>query len=279
MPKSSKSSKKTSIAQPETAALDATISDLPVRAGMPAKDSIIGVSTPQPTGALAAAGVQYRIFHTNEVDEYEKVETTVTALAAAAKKLPTGDSFKGTARKAAKLSLATAKTEEFSDVKDLIASLAAESDMKNHKPPITTVATSNRVKEEKRNIQVSAFIYAASREDDNDFHLIVGRDPDKSPEMYMTMELSGLPSSSSAAFKKLKAARDAFKKFFDDNFEGELPGLSYDFYDPPIAVEVEGSLFFDMTHASGSRPGPKSLKSRMPVIWEVHPISKMTFES
>jgi len=93
------------------------------------------------------------------------------------------------------------------------------------------------------------------------------------------MELSGLPPSSSASFKKLKAVRDAFKKFFNDNFEGNLPGLSYDFYDPPIAVEVEGSLFFDMTHATGSRPGPKSLKSRMPVIWEVHPISKMTFES
>lgn len=278
MPKSSKSSK-SSTSIPQTAALDTVISDLPVRAGMPAKDSIIGVSTPQPTGALAAAGVQYRIFHTNEVDEYESVKPTVAALAAATKKLPTGDNFKGTARKAAKLSLATAKTEQFSDVKDLIASLAPESDMKNHKPPITTVATSNRVKEEKRNIQVSAFIYAASREDDNDFHLIVGRDPDKSPEMYMTMELSGLPPSSSASSKKLKAARDAFKKFFDDNFEGDLPGLSYDFYDPPIAVEVEGSLFFDMTHASGSRPGPKSLKSRMPVIWEVHPISKMTFES
>lgn len=272
MPKSSK-------LKPETAALDVAIADLPVRAGMPAKDSIIGVSTPQPTGAAAAAGVQYRIFHTNEVDEYEKVKPTVTALAAAAKKLPAGDSFKGTARKAAKLSIANAQTEKFSDLKDLIASLTAESAMKNHKPPITTEATSNRVKEEKRNVHVPVFIYAASREDDNDFHLILGRDPNKSPEMYMTMELSGLPPSSSASFKKLKAVRDAFKTFFDENFEGDLPGLSYDFYDPPIAVEVEGSLFFDMTHASGSRPGPKSLKSRMPVIWEVHPIFKMTFES
>jgi hypothetical protein len=275
MPKSSKSSNAAS----DTAALDVAVSDLPLRAGMPAKDSVITIITPQPTGAAADSGVQYRILRTNEVDEYEETETTMEGLAAATKKLPSGDSFKGTARKAAKLSIATAPTEKFSDLKDLIASLAPENDMKKHKPPITTAATSNRVKEEKRNIRVPVFIYAASREDDNDFHLILGRDPSKSPEMYMTMELSGLPPAGSASFKKLKAVRDAFKKFFADNFEGNLPGTSYDFYDPPISVEVEGSLFFDMSHASGSRPGPKSLKSRMPVIWEVHPLSKMTFES
>ena len=275
MPKSSKSSKATS----ETAALDVAVSDLPLRAGMPAKDSVISIITPQPTGAAADAGAQYRILRTNEVDEYEATETTMAGLAAATKKLPTGDSFKGTARKAAKLSIASAQAENFSDLKDLIKSLAPENTMKNHNPPITTAATSNRVKEEKRNIRVPVFLYAASREDDNDFHLILGRDPNKSPEIYMTMELSGLPPSSAASFKKLKAVRDAFKKFFDENFEGNLPGTSYDFYDPPIPVEVEGSLFFDMSHASGSRPGPKSLKSRMPVIWEVHPISKMTFES
>jgi hypothetical protein len=89
----------------------------------------------------------------------------------------------------------------------------------------------------------------------------------------MTMELSGLPPASSAAFAKLKAARDAFKAFFG----GNLPGLAYDFYDPPIPVKIEGSLFWDASHATGSRPGPKSLKSRMPVVWEVHPVSKITF--
>jgi hypothetical protein len=84
-----------------------------------------------------------------------------------------------------------------------------------HKPKIGTTATSGRVKEEERNVHVTAFMYAASREVDNDFHL--------------------------------------------------------------IAV-VDESLFFDMTHAKGSRPGPPSLKSRMPVIWEVHPISKIEFK-
>jgi hypothetical protein len=85
--------------------------------------------------------------------------------------------------------------------------------------------------------------------------------------------LSGLPPQSSPAFAKLKAARDAYKAFFG----GDLPGLGYDFYDPPIPVRIEGSLFWDASHSTGQRPGPKSLKSRMPVVWEVHPISKITF--
>jgi hypothetical protein len=138
---------------------------------------------------------------------------------------------------------------------------------------IKTNATSDRVAQEKRNVKIKVFLYAASREDDRDFHLILGRDPNSSPEVYMTMELSGLPPASKPSFAKLKAARDAFKAFFG----GDLPGLSYDFYDPPIPVRIEGSLFWDASHAKGSRPGPKSLKSRMPVVWEVHPISKITF--
>jgi hypothetical protein len=167
--------------------------------------------------------------------------------------------------------------EIFDDLQDLIASLTPEAKMKAHKPKISIGKTSERVKEENRNIHVDAFIYAASRESDNDFHLIIGRDPSDLPEVYMTMELSGLPPKNAASFEQLNDARDAFKQFFDDNAGGNLPGLSYDFYDPPLAVTVEGSLFWDATHATGSRPGPASLKSHMPVIWEVHPISKIVF--
>jgi hypothetical protein len=250
------------------------------RAGMPARDSITGVKLATSLSASmieSAAAPKYRIIETNELDEYEKAATSPEAAALAEAAPPTGDKFKGTARKAAKLSIAKAKTEKFNDLRSLIKSLTPDDEMREHDPPIKTDAKSNRVAEEKRNVRVPAFIYAASREDDNDFHLIIGRDPDKTPEMYMTMELSGLPPSSNASFKKLKAARDAFKKFFDENLGGNLPGLKYAYYDPPISVEIEGSLFFDMSHAKGSAPGPKSLKSRMPTIWEVHPITKITF--
>lgn len=275
MAKSSKKASKKTSKPSLAAAVDAVVPQLPVRPGLPAKDSIIRII--EPTKGLAAAGPTFRIIRTNEVDEYEDVKLTVAALAAAKKKAK-GDNFGGTARKAAKLSFANADTEEFSDLRDLIESLVPDSKMKNRSPKIQTTATSNRVKEEKRNISVSVFLYAASSEDDNDFHLILGRDPEVLPELYMTMELSGLPPSNSSSFNKLKAVRDVFKKFFKDNLDGNLPGTSYDFYDPPIPVQVEGSLFWDASHATGSRPGPKSLKSRMPVVWEVHPIRSMDFE-
>jgi hypothetical protein len=278
-----KSTKKKNGPQPADLAL-ASLPEFSPRAGLPAKDSIISVTTPTPAASLTMAGAvvagpRYRIIHTSEMDEYEEGAISPAHLAAALAAAPTGDSFKGTQRKAAKLSISTAKTENFKDLKNLIHSLAPETDMTGHTPAISKASTSNRVQEEKRNVHVKAFIYAASREADNDFHLIIGRDPQASPEMYMTMELSGLPPKTSPSFNKLKAARDAFKKFYDDNLGGSLPGLKYDFPDPPIPVDIEGSLFFDITHAAGSRPGPKSLKSRMPVIWEVHPITKMVFKS
>lgn len=195
---------------------------------------------------------------------------SMTAAAAGSEK------FRGTARKAAKLSLAAAPLETFGDLPALIASLAPENAMKNHVPPITTTANSNRVAEEKRNVRLKVFLYAASKEDDNDYHLILGRAPGSTPAVYLTMELSGLPANNSAAFAKLKAARDAFKAFFTN--ASSLPGTSYDFYTPPIPVEVEGSLFFDINHVTGGRPGPASLRPKMPVVWEVHPLSKIVFE-
>ena len=267
---------------PSIASISSTLN--PMRAGMPALDSILDVKPLTMPAAMAlsraarapaARAATYRIIKTNEVDAYEQGATPQETLSrtAAAAAAPKSDKFTGKARKAAKISIADAPVKKFSDLKNLIKSLPADSDMIAHVPKIKTTPTSNRVKEEKRNVRVNVFLYAASREDDNDFHLILGRDPNLTPEMYMTMELSGLPPSNSASFEKLKAARDAYKAFFGD----DLPGTRYDFYDPPIPVRVEGSLFFDMSHSSGQRPGPKSLKSRMPTIFEIHPITKIVF--
>jgi hypothetical protein len=240
----------------------------PLRAGMPALDSILQHST---LPSRKPGGPSYRILRTNETDSYEQPAPAAPLGPAA---LPLSDDFAGTARKAAKLTVATARTTNYTDLQRLIASLPAEILMTKHKPPITTGAGSGRVNEEQRNVQVKAFLYAASREADNDFHLIVGRSPHAGPEMYMTMEISGLPPATSAFFAKLKAARDAYKTFFG----AKLPGGTYDFYDPPISIRIGGSLFFDMTHATGGRPGPQSLKSRMPTIWEVHPVTAIVFE-
>jgi hypothetical protein len=251
------------------------------RRGMPSADSIFTANR-----ILTARGRRFRILRTTEVDNYETSPAAVSvrnvlrgraapppaALAKAMKKKPAGDDFAGTSRKAAKLSIAPGPVKTHSDVKALIDALVSDDKMVAHKPKIKTTATSGRVTEENKNVKVKAFLYAASREDDNDFHLIIGRAPTKSPEMYITMELSGLPPKTSAALATLTAARKAFKSFFGT----DLPGTTYDFYDPPIPVTISGSLFFDMSHATGQRPGPASLKSRMPTIWEVHPVTAIT---
>jgi hypothetical protein len=215
------------------------------------------------------APATYQILITNQVDPYDQP----APLAAAATFAAGGDDFGGTDRKATKLAISKAKTETFADLKDLIASLEADARMIKHKPPLSRNAASTRAPEEERNVRVRAFLYAASREDDNDFHLILGRKP-KSTPMYMTMEMSGLPPKKSVSFKRIKKARDAYKNFFG----AKLPGPSYHFYSPPIPVEIGGSLFFDITHAKGGHPGPKDLRPDIPTIWEVHPVTDIVFE-
>ena len=267
----------------------------PLRPGMPAHDSILDDKT---TFKPKAGGPTYRILKTTEVDAYEDNEaanalrkavqgqkTPAPAAIAAAAKAPVakrqpgkkpapapagGDAYIGQARKAAKLSIATAKVENFNDLSTLIASLTPVDQMVKLKIP--TTVNSNRVQQENRNVHVTGFLFAASGESDNDFHLIVGRDPNAGQEMYMTMEISGLPAAGSAAFGPLSAARTAYKNFVGAK---NLPGAGYHFYQPPIKVQIDGSLFFDATHSTGQAPGPPSLKSRMPTIWEVHPISNI----
>jgi hypothetical protein len=224
------------------------------------------------SAAAPVAGPHIRILRTLEVDEYETPLQVADILPLTAPRaMPADNSFGGTQRKAAKLSIADAPIEPFNDVSDLIDTFQDHNTMRGKQIP--TTADSDRVDEEKRNVRVRAFLYAASMEGDNDFHLIIGRDPNKAAK-YMTAEISGLPPNNSDSFDSLDAARTAYFEFFGDG----LPGTGYDYYDPPIGVEIEGSLFWDATHATGGRPGPQKLRPKMPVVWEIHPVTKIVFE-
>lgn len=228
---------------------------------------------PMSDGRVAESAPTYRILRTVEVDAYDPPMSARDVQPFGSAQAGANQNFRGTSRKAAKLSISNAEVEVFDDVATLIQTLPSHHSMVRHHPRISTDAASGRVEKENRNVRVSAFLYAASREEDNDYHLIVGRDPAIDP-VYMTMEISGLPPATSAHFSRLDDARQSYSSFFG----GDLPGASYDFYDPPIPIEVEGSLFFDMSHATGSRPGPQSLRDNMPVVWEIHPIAHITFE-
>lgn len=141
----------------------------PLRPGMPALDAIyarMAIASPRTPGRT------YTILRTTEIDAYEleAARAARAALPGPLAPVPAGDSFKGTSRKAAKLTIANASTELFKDLKNLVNSLPADSTMVSLHPPITTSSTSKRVSKE-RNVRLRAFLYAASREDDNDFQL------------------------------------------------------------------------------------------------------------
>ena len=91
---------------------------------------------------------------------------------------------------------------------------------------------------------------------------------------YMTMEVSGLPPGERRHFRKAEVrARRVPKLLRRQDARGNIR-----FYDPPIPIRVEGSLFFDISRAHGQSPEPPTLHPRMPVICEVHPISGIEFE-
>lgn len=116
---------------------------------MPALDSI------HSTSVRSVQGAEFRIIRTVEIDSYETSRRAVSlakvlrakhpspaAISKVLAKKPVGDNFGGTARKAAKLSISAAPVEKFSDVQALIGSLVEDG-------------------------RLRAFLYAASRENDN----------------------------------------------------------------------------------------------------------------
>jgi len=224
------------------------------------------VGTPLPT-LTSPSGKKYERSHVAPPDEDEPVTIPPVPHGAA----PNMDNFNGTARKAAKLSIGTGPTQSFTAIGAVLDSLPCDASMRAKH--IDKSATSGRLPEEQKLVTVTAFLYAASRESDNDFHCIMGRDPSL-PARYMNVEVSALPPSSSAAFATIRAARNQFKAFFTSNSDA-LPGPGYDKFDPPIPVKITGSVFFDVDHVPPA-VGPTGMKPQS--AWEIHLVSDLVFE-
>ena len=222
------------------------------------------VVTAPPKTFVSPKGRTHLLTLTMERDDFEKNQATSTSITGASD--PEG--FRGTDRQAAKLSVADAPSETFPDVAELIATLPSDDDMLGM--GISRDATSDRVTEEKRNVVVTGFLYAVKHENDNDFHLIVGTDPDAGAVTYLNVEVSGLPPGGPNR-AKLRAPRTAFKTFFSD----QTFGSNYTKINPPVAVRISGSLFFDVDHRAGV-VGPQGLRPN--TAWEIHPATDITFE-
>lgn len=221
---------------------------------------------------VSPSGRRYAFIETNEPGTEEELRREIAALPPAARAITAADrdSFIGHDRKAAKTSSADGDAQEFSTLGDLLNALPADQSMLSHDPPISKDADSDRVTEEQKNVTVTAYIYAAKFESDNDYHVILGTDSAGGIRSFMNAEISGLPRTGPAR-GALTSVRDQFKQFFASN----PLGTSYRLFDPPIAVRVTGSLFYDIDHAPGV-VGPSGHRPK--TAWEIHPVTGIDFE-
>lgn len=184
-----------------------------------------------------------------------------------------GEHFEGEHRADAKLSIPDAPFQFFEKLDDLFPTLEADKFMKEEHQPKITYST-DRQPEEQRNVTVNAYLYAASKEGDNDFHLILGSSPQKSKAKFFTAEISALPKSGQYQ-QPIRAARDQFKDGWTSSTGKTLPGGGYKFTDSPIQVKVSGALFFDVDpHPGGVGPAGYKPTRR----WEIHPVTAITFQ-
>ena len=181
--------------------------------------------------------------------------------------------FLGCDRKAAKLSFSDSQNHKEPLQHMIDRLLATESIMMNHNPPISLASTSARVKEEMENVWLEhVFIYVIIREDDGDYHLIIGNGHDTTSNTLMNVEIAALPESSSTYYNKLKNVRNKFEKKYSmcskKNFwetHKQLPEIS-----------VKGTLFFDLRHANGGEhAGNSHIKTE--TFWEIHPATYIKF--
>ncbi len=239
----------------------------------PSGSSATGAAAPAPELATSEfrtpRGLAVTIRDTNELDSYEPFEASAIGA-------PNPDNYAGSDRKKAKLSIAPqnrASPVEYESLSELLYDrelLKSDRFMMNRNPPISKASDSDRVSEEDNNVAVFCYLFAAAKEDDNDYHLIIGSVADKDSAVYMNVELSGLPTG--GVFRApLKDVRDDFKAFFGSN----LPGATYRKFDPPIPVKITGSLFYDISHKPNV-VGPADMRPR--TAWELHPLTAIEFE-
>ena len=227
-------------------------------------------------GAAEARAVEsFEIIRTTQRDRYDPPLDDLAAFRAI-ERIATGDAarFAGTDREEAKTSIPQAPFEPFDDLHALIATLPSDLEMQQHDPPLHK--DSPRVEEEKRNVRVHAFVHAAKKQKDRDYHVIIGATA-RRDTTFMNVEISGLPKDdASPATMRIARARRAFEEYMHDDKFG-LPNTGgYDFYDTPRPVTIEGALFFDVHHAGdGAGPGDATPKTD----WEIHPITRIQFLS
>jgi hypothetical protein len=186
--------------------------------------------------------------------------------------IPPEDIFEGEHRKTPKTTVVhDGESRNFDTVDDLIAFF--ESPARQQDQYWGTVITKTT---DERNPQIElvnatvrdAWIYEISHQADNDYHLLIGVNPDNDQGRYMNAEISALNPDSPDA-KDLWQLRKLFKQQYENHTGKSLP-KGYTQPRNPIHITLTGSIFLDADHDRRA-VGHGDIKNF--TSWEIHPIT------
>ncbi len=181
-----------------------------------------------------------------------------------------GDIFSGCMMRDIKLSYVTGTYQRYKNPRTLLRSLTRNGNEALKDLPRDEHRT--RVAEENRNVIIEeAYLYYVSREEDNDYHLILGEKKNYKTSALFSAEISALPEEESApGYHHLADVREKFL-----NQIGAPPKcsntkkFSIDLTANPIRLTIKGSLLFDVQHKEGGS-GYGDVKTK--TAWEIHPV-------
>ena len=178
--------------------------------------------------------------------------------------------FSGVVRAVAKTTPSNKTTRNYESVGDVLRNLPTDSYMKQS----GIGDASPRSVDEDFNVFVKkAYIFYISKEEDGDFHIIIGDLVNGEKKNLMTAEVSGLPKDKTTkAYFLLERTRRQLYEQFPDFFTGRKKTFTPKDNFPEIAIR--GSLFFDTRHSAG-QIGTGSSKPE--TVWEIHPITYFKF--
>lgn len=191
-----------------------------------------------------------------------------------------GEKYMGKKRAMAKTQIANAPLDPANlTVKGFHTCHPPDAEMQNM--DISTNCDSERVEAEQRNVTVVAYLIAATKESDNDYHFILqDRDCD-SPGCRLTVEVVGIPNVTTDR-DKLAAVRQKFEHDWEEYTGRKTPkaGSDFIFFITPLLVKVTGSAFYDKHHKlkageETGEVGPKGFKTGS--AWEIHPVTQFEF--
>jgi hypothetical protein len=188
--------------------------------------------------------------------------------------IPAEDIFGGQHRAAPKTTVVhDGEAESFDDVNGLIDYFESTKRKQEQYWGTVIKKTTEARNEEIELVNVTvkdAWIYEISHQADNDYHLLIGVNPDNDEGRYLNAEISGINPESPDA-KDLWELRKGFKKQYEKSTGKSLPR---GFTQPrnPIHIRLSGSIFLDADH--GRRAvGHGDIKNF--TSWEIHPITKI----